>query len=186
MAKRNIARTAIEGGRAAHNRYDEHAEDRSERRAYNNYCHIARLDPELDEPGNWKMSHATGRGYRDFADKLSPVYRWLCKQVGRPWDDVYSEICQRFENRSLAGRHIIGHIEAWVNVHREPALYRAYKVYEPVYDAGMSYVEWTKVRKTVGYNYSRVNYWDFEIDEDGIMRCGETSKYFHRQVVCKE
>lgn len=44
---------------------------------------------------------------RSFDDKLGPVQRWLRSRVGRPWDEVRSEIARRFDTRSLAGRHIV-------------------------------------------------------------------------------
>lgn len=34
------------------------------------------------------------------------VDRWLHKQVGRPWDDVWSEICSAFDSRTDRGHYI--------------------------------------------------------------------------------
>lgn len=42
-----------------------------------------------------------------FDDKLGAVERWLRSKVGRPWSHVRSEIADRFDTRSLAGRHIV-------------------------------------------------------------------------------
>lgn len=32
-----------------------------------------------------------------FSDNLSPLRRWLRSQIGKPWDSVYSELCQKIE-----------------------------------------------------------------------------------------
>src|SRR6266404_1978920 len=37
-----------------------------------------------------KWDHTNGGKY--FTDVLGPLYRFLLKQAGRPWDNVYSEI----------------------------------------------------------------------------------------------
>ncbi|MDO8622506.1 MAG: hypothetical protein Q7R80_04710, partial [bacterium] len=48
---------------------------------------------------------------------IGPVKRWIHKQVGRRWDDVYSEIRSRFNVRTLAGRHIVeGHLLGYVDI----------------------------------------------------------------------
>src|SRR5712691_1294425 len=115
MATKNIARTAIEGGRTAGCRYGERLAHRRERRAATAACHRALRDPGgLDElTVDPRRPSPDGR---EFADKLSPVRRWLDAQVGRRWDDVYADICRRFNNRTLAGRHVVGHIYQYVNV----------------------------------------------------------------------
>lgn len=114
MAKRNLARTAIEGGRAGQCRDAERDLDESERRAWRDYCAKATLDPEVNEPcvggGGWDI----GRKAREFNDKLNPVLRWLEAQVNRPWDKVRSEIADKFDSRTLAGRHVLDHIRGFV------------------------------------------------------------------------
>jgi hypothetical protein len=71
-------------------------------------------DPDYDyqnEVGGFKSikhyfigwgSNAKDDGY--FSGRY--LRRWLRAQVGRPWDDVWSDICQRFDNRSYKGRDI--------------------------------------------------------------------------------
>lgn len=108
MAKRNLARTAIEGGRAASNRYEEHIVDRKLRQAARIALHRCIYDEEYRDEF---VVEAYGDIWgRDFKDKLSPVKRWLAAQVGRCWDDVYSEIRRTFDFRSTPGRHIVDHI----------------------------------------------------------------------------
>lgn len=45
------------------------------------------------------------------SDRLSPLYRFIRKQVGRRWDDVYSELCSQADPRSVKGFHLRSHIE---------------------------------------------------------------------------
>src|SRR5437764_249850 len=51
-----------------------------------------------------------GHAAREFSDLLSPLRRYLHKQVGRPWNDVYSDLSQHLDRRSLTGIHIWGHV----------------------------------------------------------------------------
>jgi len=43
-------------------------------------------------------------------DRLAPLFRYLRKQVGRPWRVVHSELCRAFDKRSLRGYHLHSHI----------------------------------------------------------------------------
>lgn len=121
MARRNIAKTAIEGGRRKFCRIMEKEEDAKERTAYKIYCHTAVYDEDAEEPGSVALGgHYTGRQYRDFPDKLGPLRRWLEAQVGRPWNNVRSEIIARFDSSTLAGRHALGHMEGFVILPNTP------------------------------------------------------------------
>jgi hypothetical protein len=86
-----------------------------------------RLNPaeyELDDHGSSRAPIARGRQYgyncKEFSDLLGPLRRYLRKQVGRPWDKVWSEIAHILDSQSLAGQHIFEHIrweveqEAWI------------------------------------------------------------------------
>jgi len=60
-------------------------------------------------------SRVTGRrlaietGYRkSLNENLAPLKRYLHKQVGRRWDDVFSEICQRLDTGSTVKMHKAG------------------------------------------------------------------------------
>ena len=44
-------------------------------------------------------------------DLLGPLRKFLVRQVGRPWDNVYSEICERISPNSTVQLHILGHLE---------------------------------------------------------------------------
>jgi hypothetical protein len=59
-------------------------------------------------------------GYRDpksLNENLRPLARYLERQVGRPWDKVYSEVCAVIDGRSAVQRHILEHLHQYVAVH---------------------------------------------------------------------
>jgi hypothetical protein len=56
----------------------------------------------------------SGPGGKVFTDVLGPLYRYLLKQVGRPWDKVYSEIAQNLPKTSVQNRHVYTHVWQFV------------------------------------------------------------------------
>lgn len=58
----------------------------------------------------WKRS-------KYFDDHLAPLRRWLHSQVGQPWDDVYSQICDRLDGSTVTGRHVLSHLWHFVELH---------------------------------------------------------------------
>lgn len=103
MSTKKLSKTVIEGGRIGRNKWERrnsHAEFRAEER---DYIKAVKADPELaDELEIGERQHV----YKEFSDKLSPMYRWIEAQVGRPWSEVRSEVFQKFDTRTTAGRHI--------------------------------------------------------------------------------
>jgi hypothetical protein len=77
----------------------------------------------LDDHGANRAPVSRHRQYgwnaKEFSDSLGPLRGYLRKQVGRPWDKVWSEIANTLDSRSLTGQHIFDHIrwevelEAW-------------------------------------------------------------------------
>lgn len=55
-------------------------------------------------------------GNKWFDDLLGPLKRFLASRVGRPWDAVWSEICEHLDRRGLLQRHVFVHLEAMVAV----------------------------------------------------------------------
>lgn len=53
---------------------------------------------------------------KEFSDLLGPLRGYLRKQVGRPWNKVYSELSQHLDKRSVSGRHIWTHVGFEVEV----------------------------------------------------------------------
>ena len=52
-----------------------------------------------------------------FTDLLGPLKRWLHSQVGRPWNDVYSEACAVIKPDSVIRAHIKTHLLEFVQRH---------------------------------------------------------------------
>lgn len=67
------------------------------------------------------------RDAKDFSDVLSPLKKFLHRQVGRHWDKVYSEMSQALDKRSLTGRHIWLHV--WQFVEKDVMIGPDKKVY---------------------------------------------------------
>jgi len=51
---------------------------------------------------------------KEFTDVLGPLIGFLRKNVGRPWDKVYSELCGGLDKRKVTGLHIFQHLEDFV------------------------------------------------------------------------
>ena len=91
---------------------------------------IARRDLErlADLPRNEGMRrpHQNSKG---LSDLLGPLRKFLVRQVGRPWNKVHSEICERISPNSTIQLHILGHlddlIETRVRVDAEGRLQRS-------------------------------------------------------------
>ena len=47
---------------------------------------------------------------KSLSENLAPLRRYLQKQRGRRWDDVFSEICQRLDTASTVKMHVRDHI----------------------------------------------------------------------------
>jgi len=62
---------------------------KGEKRAWQRHA-----DDELPKREQIGAKWDNHRGGKQFTDVLGPLYRYLLKQVGRPWDKVYSEIAQ--------------------------------------------------------------------------------------------
>jgi hypothetical protein len=58
-----------------------------------------------------------GGGTKELNEHLGPLRRYLDRQVGRPWDAVFSEICQRINRNSAVQDHVRDHVEQYVVRH---------------------------------------------------------------------
>ena len=89
------------------------------RRGHGNSSHkwgrpLGKDEYGLDDHGASRAPVARRRQYgwnaKEFSDRLGPLRRYLRKQVGRPWDKIWSEITRTLDSRSLTGQHIFDHI----------------------------------------------------------------------------
>lgn len=113
MSKKNLARTAIEGGRRGFNTWERRESNQLERVRTRTMMRAAARDPEIAES---KPAPKRRPVHPEFNDKLNPVYRWIAAQHGRHWDDVRAEVHAKFDARTTAGRHIMyDHVLTHVN-----------------------------------------------------------------------
>lgn len=68
-----------------------------------------------DQPKKARGFESYAHGYQKrFTDVLGPLWGFLGKNVGRPWDKVYSELCANLDKRKVTGKHIFDHVEDMV------------------------------------------------------------------------
>lgn len=103
MATKNIARSALEGGRHGYNKWERRYSHNEERTEARDYCRKVTVDPDYAEEDFIDDIRPV---MKEFTDKLRPMQRWLAKQVGRSWAEVRSEVAEKFDTRTTAGRHI--------------------------------------------------------------------------------
>jgi site-specific DNA-cytosine methylase len=109
MTTKFLARTVIEGGRARYNKLERRSSHRTCRVQTRLANGLALSDVEDLE---WPTLEPV---YKGFDDKLGPARRFLESRVGRSWAKVYSELRQKFDTRTTAGRHIVfDHMLPWV------------------------------------------------------------------------
>jgi hypothetical protein len=66
-----------------------------------------RFRNDEDEP---READREPKRYVHFSENLSPLYRYLAAQCGRPWDQVYAEIRRHLDARSAVQLHILQHL----------------------------------------------------------------------------
>jgi hypothetical protein len=73
-------------------------------------------DGDYDIPNRMSSSANRQHGYdaKQFTDVLGPIYRFLDKQVGRPWNKVHSELCEHLDKRKVTHAHVFTHIDSYV------------------------------------------------------------------------
>ncbi|HEY6401541.1 MAG TPA: hypothetical protein VI479_09040, partial [Blastocatellia bacterium] len=90
---------------------------------YKTRLRIRRYDPEKDYEDTPKRVSGSRSKYirageiKYFSDFLSPLRRFLRTNVGRLWDQVYSEMKEHLDDRKVTGRHVFEHIESEVETH---------------------------------------------------------------------
>jgi hypothetical protein len=72
---------------------------------------------EDDSPARESMRFKYGWDRKEFNDFLSPIRGFVRKSVGRPWDDVWSEITAHLSLNSTTQRHVLEHVFDNVELH---------------------------------------------------------------------
>jgi len=68
-----------------------------------------------DLPSKQSMSRKR-YGNKQLNEFLAPLKRFIHKQVGRRWNDVYSEIKKQITSSNPVDTHILEHIDGYINV----------------------------------------------------------------------
>lgn len=73
---------------------------------------------ERDSFGSGKAKSSTtfrlGWNKKDLNENLTPLWRFIQGNVGRPWDKVYSEICESISVNSTVQKHVLDHLKSMV------------------------------------------------------------------------
>ena len=87
---------------------------------YHFYRHDKRFEQLYRDDDSYEEFYGVASGHREsmkrrhntksFNENLNPLWGFIHKSVGRPWDSVYSEICQVFDKRSVINQHILIHL----------------------------------------------------------------------------
>lgn len=54
---------------------------------------------------------------KSLSDHLGPLRRFLRSKVNQPWDEIYSDLCQRLDPNTMTGQHVISHLWDYVEQH---------------------------------------------------------------------
>jgi len=97
-------------------------------------------------------------GQKSFSDFLNPLLRYLRKNVGRPWDNVLSDMKSHLDLRSVTGRHVFEHIEG--EVEKNCFIGKDGKVYTSYSHTGVIPVYGLYVHPRTGLlRWKEGNYW---------------------------
>lgn len=72
------------------------------------------IGEDLPAREGMRRPHVLRHTEKDFNDLLGPIRRYLDKQVGRPWNAIYREICAPLRAGRLADDHLKRHIREHV------------------------------------------------------------------------
>jgi len=87
-------------------------------KAYYSRAYLRDTDPE-ELPNRLPMNRHRQYGYdsKELGDRIAPLRAYLHKQVGRPWADVWHDICEHADYRTIRGLHLRQHV--WIEVERD-------------------------------------------------------------------
>lgn len=75
---------------------------------------LAQDDDGLRDGGPTKRRMGPRRRSKWLTDHLAPLRRFLASRVGRPWDEVHSEISACITLRSAVQKHVLDHLRHFV------------------------------------------------------------------------
>lgn len=68
-------------------------------------------DEQPKKPRGFESYNGSGK---QFTDVLGPLKGFLRKNIGRPWNKVYSELCSSLDKRKVTGKHVFDHLKDMV------------------------------------------------------------------------
>lgn len=77
--------------------------------------HDFMVDDEYCASKQPMRSRHIGWDGKSFNENLNPLRRYLKRQVGRRWNDVYSEICKNLDTGSTVKQHVRDHLKDYVS-----------------------------------------------------------------------
>jgi hypothetical protein len=165
MSTKSLKRTVVEGGRRSWSKYRRrysHAQDRAEERVF---LQKLVLDPDYAEEDDVsKTIHVPV----DFDDKLGALDEYLRSQIGKLWDDVRSDIFNKFDIRTTQGRHVVfDHLLSYVN--QSPSGFDKY-----------GYVTDPDAKDVIKGQRRYWKYKDFYVNKDGILCLIESKRYSYK------
>ena len=147
MNTKRLSKSVMEGGRNGRSKYERKHTNQQERVNVRSYLKKVVNDPEMADE---EIEPIKRKAYKEFADKLGIVNRYLDSKVGQKWSEIYSEIKNKFDTRTTAGRHIVeDHLLGEVN------------------DTQSGFDKWGRNIFGEGYRSLMADYY---VDEKGILR----------------
>ncbi len=77
---------------------------------------LRKTDKSAKRIGHKRQVAEVAKIWKSLNENLAPLRRYLHKQRGRKWDDVFSEICQHLDTGSTVKMHIREHLEDFIMV----------------------------------------------------------------------
>lgn len=77
--------------------------------------HDFMVDDEYCSSKQPMRSRHIGWDGKSFSENLNPLRRYLKRQVGRCWNDVYSDICKNLDTGSTVKQHVRDHLKDYVS-----------------------------------------------------------------------
>lgn len=141
--------------------------------------HSKRFNEYVGEVGGkigiHKALHVAQIDGRSFGENLAPLYRYVSRQVGRPWSKVYSEICASCEKNGAVNNHIFLHLYDYI-VRPEEVKFRDGKPGRIVYGG------WKPIEVRQEGHYYKAYYVD---PRDGLIKKAKVCKrtpFKHEQI----
>jgi len=109
-------------------------------------------DYDLPQKSSMKPKGKHSWNRKSLNEYLNPLVRYLSKNCGRPWDKVYSEICENMDRRGVTQDHIFQHLFDYVE--RNP-VFKGGKPHSTGYG---------------GLNRLYKSGWSFYVDKNGTLK----------------